>query len=240
MERHFRDSDELCKYVAGISDTVILSFSIGKDSIGAWLQMRKYFKRIVPYYFYLVPGLGFVETALKYYEGYFGTEIAQLPHPSLYRMLNNLVFQAPENCSAVEDAELEEHDYDNIVRTWKRDVGLGRDMFVAHGTRANDSLMRRTSVKKWGSLNPRRRTFMPIYDWNKARLKEFLIENNIKLAVDYEMFGRSFDGIDYRFLAPIRERFPADYKKILEYFPLAELEILRREWRERYYARKEG
>lgn len=239
MERHFGNSDELCKYVAGISDTVILSFSVGKDSIGAWLHMRKYFKKIVPYYFYLIPGLDFVETALKYYEEYFGTQIAQLPHPSLYRMLNNLVFQSPENCSAVEDIELEEHDYDNIVKKWKRDVRLGTDMFVAHGTRACDSLMRRTSLKKWGSLNPRRRTFMPIYDWNKARLKECLVENNIKLPVDYEMFGRSFDGIDYRFLAPIKERFPADYEKILEYFPLAELEILRREWRDRYYARQE-
>ena len=41
------------------------------------------------------------------------------------------------------------------------------------------------------------------------------------LPVDYEMFGRSFDGIDYRFISPIKERFPDDYARILEWFPMA-------------------
>jgi len=236
MERHFPDAGELCKYVAGMNGTVILSFSLGKDSIGAWLQLRRYFKKIIPFYFYLVPDLEFVNQSLKYYENFFEVEIQQLPHPSLYRMLNNLVFQAPENCHIIEEAELEEHDYDNIVKRWKRGLGISSDIFVAHGTRAADSMMRRASVKKWGSLNPRRRTFMPIYDWKKARLKEELTAANIKLPVDYEMFGRSFDGIDYRFLKPIKDRFPADYERILGWFPLAELEIKRREWREKYYA----
>jgi predicted phosphoadenosine phosphosulfate sulfurtransferase len=235
MQRHFENSDELCGYVAGMSDTVILSFSLGKDSIGAWFRLREYFKKIHLFYFYLVPDLDFVNRSIRYYEDFFKTEIALLPSPSLYRMLNNLVFQAPENCHIVEEMELEGFDYDGIVKEWKRDIGVDSGTFVAHGTRANDSIMRRTSLKKWGSLNPNRRTFMPIYDWNKERLKQCLRDNRIKLPVDYEMFGRSFDGIDYRFLKPIKDRFPKDYERILEYFPLAELEIKRREYREKYY-----
>ena len=87
--RH-KTSSEMCEQMAAECDTAILAFSTGKDSIAAWLQMRKYFKRIIPYYCYTVPGLTFVEESLKYYEDFFGTHICRLPHRSLARMLRNL------------------------------------------------------------------------------------------------------------------------------------------------------
>ena len=49
----------------------------------------------------------------------------------------------------------------------------------------------------------------------------------VDLPVDYEWFGRSFDGIDYRFTKPLSEHAPDDFKRLLEWFPLAELEIFR-------------
>ena len=60
-------------------------------------------------------------------------------------------------------------------------------------------------------------------------------EEGIKLPIDYQHFGRSFDGIDYRFLHLIKEHFPTDYQKIIDLFPLAELEILKMKYREEYY-----
>ncbi len=184
---------------------------------------------------YLIPDLSFVEESLRYYEDFFDTKIIRLPHPSLYRLLNNLVFQAPENCHIIEEAELPMITYDQCSKIAAKEAGLSDDIFTAHGTRAADSLMRRTSLKKWGALNPKRKTFMPIFDWNKAMVVECLRQEKIKLPIDYKLFGRSFDGIDYRFLKPIKDNFPEDYEKILEFFPLAELEIKRMEWRERYY-----
>lgn len=44
---------------------------------------------------------------------------------------------------------------------------------------------------------------------------------------DYQWFQRSFDGLDVRFLAKIRKHAPGDYARILEWFPLAELELHR-------------
>ena len=221
--------------MAGVTDPVILAFSCGKDSIGAWLMMRKYFKRIIPYYCYLAPDLSFVEEALRHYEDFFGTEILQLPHPSLYRLLNNLVFQAPENCHIVEEMDLPDINYEDIRRAVVADCGLAADTYVAQGVRTADSVMRRISASKHGVVNIREKKFFPIFDWNKKRLEESFRESGVRLPVDYEMFGRSFDGIDERFLRPIRDRFPGDYKKILEMFPLAELEIKRSDWRRRFY-----
>jgi hypothetical protein len=63
----------------------------------------------------------------------------------------------------------------------------------------------------------------------KDELVVSLQEAGVCLPVDYEMFGRSFDGLDYRFLKPIRHRFPKDYAKIVEMFPLVEIESFRYE-----------
>ena len=65
--RHFETSDELCEYVAEICPDVLVSFSLGKDSLAAWLHMRKYFRSVNPFFMYMIPGLEFVENALKYY-----------------------------------------------------------------------------------------------------------------------------------------------------------------------------
>ena len=50
--------------------------------------------------------------------------------------------------------------------------------------------------------------------------------HRIKLPIDYQWFGRSFDGIDMRFLGPLREHSPKDYQTLLDWFPLADLQFL--------------
>ena len=75
---------------------VLLAFSCGKDSLAAWLAMRDMGIEVIPAYLYYVPGLRFVDEELDYFEQKFQTRIKRYPHPSLYRWLNNAVFQAPE------------------------------------------------------------------------------------------------------------------------------------------------
>lgn len=238
---HFEDSNALCEYIRELNgDTVILSFSTGKDSVGAWLQLRQYFRRIIPLYLYTTPGLSFVENSLKYYEDFFGTRIVRLPHPSFYRMLNALVFQSPENCHIVEDADLPNFDYDQCFDIVREDFGLGLETFAAIGVRARDSLNRWASVKKYGPVNYSRKTFFPIFDYTIDDLRNLIRESGVRLPLDYKLFGRSFDGIDWRFLQPIKDNLPDDYRRILEWFPLAELAIKRMEYRQRYYDRLES
>ena len=56
--------------------------------------------------------------------------------------------------------------------------------------------------------------------------------HGIKLPVDYKLFGRTFDGIDYRFVGPLRKHLPEDFERLRFWFPLIDLEILRREGKE--------
>jgi len=229
LQRFHASSPELCQYVAGVSgDTCFLSFSAGKDSIAAWIQVRRYFKRVIPFYLYLVPGLAFIEEGLRYYEDFFKTEIIRLPHPSLWRMLKHFVFQPPERCAIIEDANLPNWDYRRL-EAYVRSQSDAPDAFVAIGSRTADSPIRLANMKRFGTLTPARRSFFAVYDWKIDDVVRELRAANCKLTVDYRMFGRSFDGIDYRFLGPIKERYPEDYARILDWFPLADLEIFRRE-----------
>ena len=89
-------SDELCRAVAArTGGTCLLAFSRGKDSVGAWLQCRRYFTRIIPFHCYLVPGLAFERASLAYYAEWFGTPILEIPHPSVSRFLVWQVFASP-------------------------------------------------------------------------------------------------------------------------------------------------
>ena len=208
----------------------LLAFSTGKDAIAAWIAIRPHFERVIPFYLYLVPGLEFVEEALDYYERHFGERIIRLPHPSLYRWLNNYTFQSPERCEVIEQAELPAFDYPDIRQAIVDDHGLQQDMYYATGVRSADSPMRRIAIQKYGSITAKQWKYHPVHDWRKADLVEAFRRERVRLPADYQLFGRTFDGLDLRFLLPLKKHRPRDYRRVLEFFPLAELEIMRWEF----------
>lgn len=212
------------------TDTVFLGFSCGKDSLAAWLKLREQFDKIVPFYMYLVPDLEFIEESLTRYEEFFETRIHRLPHPSIYRMWNNLVYQAPQNIRTIEAARFPKPDYDTLADLLAEDLGYDSRPWTATGVRAADSPIRRANIKQHGAVNHNRHTFFPVWDMKIAELRSLVKDSGVKLPVDYRYFGRSFDGIDRRFLEPMREHLPRDYNRVLEMYPLAEVDILRKQF----------
>lgn len=213
-----KPSAQVIAEMARQTDTVLLAFSGGKDAIGTWLAIRPHFKRVVPFYRYLVPGLKFVKESLRYYEEFFGTRIIQVPAPSLYRMLNGLVFQHPRNVPIIEAAGLPDFEYREVNELICEELGLPGDTFVASGVRASDSLQRRRHFKLNGPITYSERTFYPIWDWKKGALLDVLHAAGVKLPVDYQIFGRSMDGLRLTYLAPIRRYFPDDYLLLWQYY----------------------
>jgi hypothetical protein len=232
MERrkHFPNSTELRRYIREVGGgTALLAFSGGKDSIAAWIAMEPHFDRIVPLYMYLIPDLEFVEEGLRYFEDRFGAKVLRYPHPSLYRQLRNLVFQPPERCEAIEKMNLPRYDYLDIWRDARARYGLEK-CFGGLGTRAVDSPIRLMNLRKNGPINWTLRTYWAVYDWKIADVEAAIRRRGLKLPTEYRLFGRSFDGLDYRFLSPIKKHYPRDFEKILSWFPLADLELKRREY----------
>lgn len=223
---------EVIKDVRGSCAETMVAFSCGKDAIAAWLSVRDHFDSVHPYYLYLVPGLEFVEESLTRYERFFGSKIRRLPHPSLHRWLNAGVFQPPERMLVIEQAGLPDHSYRDIRTVMIEDHGLPDHCLVADGVRAADSPLRRVAIMTHGPVSINQGRYHPIWDMRKDDLIALFRKHGVKLPVDYELFGRSFDGIDLRFLLPLKRHRPDDYKRILEWFPLAELEVFR--WENRH------
>ncbi|PJG82687.1 phosphoadenosine phosphosulfate reductase [Caviibacterium pharyngocola] len=218
---------ETIDFVASRQKKTLLAFSCGKDAVAAWLAIRDKFEEVIPYYLYLVPHLEFVDESIDYYERFFGVKITQLPHTSVPRLLNNFVVQPPQNCKVIEDAAFPEFDYLDVQKVMCDKFDLPSNTLVADGVRAADSPMRRIAINKHGSISFNQLKYHPVWDWKKADLIECFRKHKVKLAQDYKIFGRSFDGIDLRFLYLIKQHFPKDYQKILELYPMADLEIFR-------------
>lgn len=225
--------EDVTKEVAAIDPRCLLAFSTGKDCIAAYIAIRDHFEEIVPFYMYQIPGtLEFIEESLAYYERtIFKRHIIRVPHPFLPRAINDMVFQPPERITAIMELELVNHSKDDANDAIKQELGLPPETFTALGVRSADSPQRFMYFKKYGAINHKHRKFYPVFDWKKERMLTEIAASGIKLPIDYRLFGKTFDGVDLRFLYPIKKHFPRDYQKILEWFPMAELEMFRYETR---------
>jgi hypothetical protein len=211
-------------------DQCLCAFSTGKDSIAAYLAIRAKFKRVVPYYMFAIPDLEFVEESLRYYEMHLTEEpIIRMPHPSLYARLNNLVFQSPDRVMLLRAANLGGYDHDYMRELIIEEAGLPAGAMAATGVRANDNTIRRMAVATYGPINRQQHVFWPIWDWRKAEVIDAIKAEGLHLPVDYDLFGRTWDGLSAHYLIPIKKHFPRDYQKILEWFPLADVELFRLE-----------
>lgn len=221
-------SKEVLRTLADLDEPVALGFSCGKDSIATWIALREYGIEVVPVYFWIVPDLKFVDDEIRYFEDVFETKIHRYPNPSFYRLINNYVDQPPERLRVIEAANLPTPDY---KQTWELifdELGLKKDTWKADGVRAADSLNRRSSFVQHGVMKQHSRKVSPIADWLKAEVMGAIDSAGIKLPIDYEIFGRSFDGIDYRFTEPMRRHLPDDFERLCEWFPFLVTDMIRR------------
>jgi hypothetical protein len=207
---------------------VLLAFSRGKDSIAAWVALRDAGITVRPFYLYSIPGLlDFEQVSLAYFEDVFDCPIPLYPHPGLYRQLRNFVFQPPERWPVIAAAKLPNLTHEKVNDGVRADYGLPPDTWVADGVRAADSLVRRGAIATHGAFRPGVKKVSPIWDHTKAETMALIDGAGIRLPIDYDWWGRSFDGLDYRFLGPLAKHAPQDFARVLDWFPLAELELYR-------------
>lgn len=219
--------------------TVLLSFSRGKDAIAAWLAARAAGATVIPYYLTmcytreddgtLTPGMRFEQQSLAYFEQVFDTPILKLPHPSFWRALRTCLDQSPDRLFVLDCAQLVRVGYDTINDIVRRHHGLPADTWTLDGVRAADSPNRRTSMIRFGPMNTKRRTYRAIYDWRKAHVLEAIDEAGIELPIDYRIWGRTFDGLDHRFVGPLAEHLPDDFARLRRWFPLIPATLYRQQ-----------
>ncbi|MCL1923711.1 MAG: hypothetical protein FWG15_07660 [Propionibacteriaceae bacterium] len=220
-------STEIREKLAQEGKPVCLAFSCGKDSVAAWIALRDAGVEVVPAYMYYIPGLAFIDEQIAKYEDHFETKIQQYPHPMLAHALQNAGFQPPQRVPMLAAIDMPAIDYQGMWDLIVEDLGMDEDTWRADGVRAADSIVRRASFTKHGAMKPTTRKVSPIYDWLKAKVLQVIEDDKAPLCNDYEVFGRSFDGYDARFTAPLKQTYPEDYEKLREWFPLLDTDQFR-------------
>jgi hypothetical protein len=229
----YKNSVELMQKMSEKTNgTCLLAFSTGKDALCAWVELRKYFTSITPVYYYMIPKLSFIEKSLKYYEDFFETKIIRLPNPNLHRMLNAGTFQTKNTWEIIGTYEFTGMNVkrEQLCEFVKADFNIDKQAYTAIGNRMFDNLQRYRSISKFGAINDKIKTFFPVYDYKiEDVVRSIKSVEGLKLPIDYSIWGKTFDGLDYRFIKPVKEKFPEDYEKIKNFFPLIDLEIMRYE-----------
>lgn len=220
----------LAKQVRSEVDDLILYFSCGKDSIAMWLWLQQFGFTIHPVYLYLVPDLRSDAENIAYYEQFFGRRIMRFPHPLLYQMLNDLVYQPPERCAQILAFDLRNFGYSELDAAIAWGYLDGRPYYSAMGMRMADNLDRRMAMYQNGVLGQKKRRFYyPIWDWNVEQVSSTIRKSGIRLPRAYQYSGRTIAAIDYFYMRPFRDAYPDDYERVLEWFPLLDAEFFRYE-----------
>ncbi len=225
----------IAEYRRQYGSSTVLAFSRGKDSIVTALTLLRAGLDVHPVHYDMVPGLPFIDESIAYYERHLfgGRKIYRFPHPSAYHFLNSTLYQTPGTAQVIAAANL----VNPVAQTWYRDINgwvcdearIEDEILTANGVRARDSPARWLSFKRHGAIRPSGMTWHPIWEMTKADVLGEFYRSKISLPIDYAWFGRTFDGLDARFLVPLKRNSPRDWQALLEVYPGAEGEIWRYE-----------
>lgn len=207
------------KAMSKITDSVLVGFSGGKDSIVTMDLCFKYFKNVVPFFMYICPGLEFQENMLRWYERQYNTKIIRVPHMDTSEFFRYGTFRTPDfNVSVISITD--------IYNYLRAETGI---WWIAAGERISDSIIRRAMIKNSGSIDMKRGRFYPISEWKKSEVMEYIKFRKLKLGNDSKELHFSFKSLEGRELAFVKQYYPEDYKKLLRLYPLAEAAVMRYE-----------
>ncbi len=214
---------------------VTLGFSTGKDSMATALVLKELGVKFMPFFFFHIPDLEFVERNVSMCEEILGVEIIRMPHPMLYDYLRHQDFQAPKATYYLDSMGYPKMTFEGMVDAHLESIGDPGGHYDAVGMRASESLNRRLVFRKQGFINHKDKKVYPICDWNQKDVLSYLKKKNVPLTDDYRIWNRSFDGLKYQFLFGVKENHPKDWQTIKEYFPLIDLELFRYEKNIQYF-----
>ena len=155
-------------------------------------------------------------------------------HPRVYehRRDQNRVADADRNvrdieCDSAADKRIgnavpRDAGNDRAERAARCDAGAQRDTDRRHARRKREQ----HDGERHGEDEDARRSRM-VERCRRQRLMDEIERSGVSLPPDYTFLPRSFDGFSYLYLIPLKERYPRDYERVLEWFPLARAELLR-------------
>lgn len=231
--------------------TCLFGFSRGKDTIAAFLWLRKFFHNIIPFHIASIPHLSFIDRSLAYYENELGIKIHRLVSGDTRFQAFNLVMQRLEDEEPLKKANpmytlrtakrYDNNDLSDVMRElYKKEHGkpMPDGGWVGFGISAYDSMFRRLRMtKKGGGLKEdagyreSTKTFFPCYDWHPKDVMRTIEAVGLRLPDDYLLSNRTLAHIDHSQLPRLKKLFPQDFERVKAFFPFIEAYMARNEFR---------
>lgn len=208
-------------------NTISIGFSTGKDSLVGYDILIKSGINVIPVYFYIVPQIEFIENNLKMYEDFYKTKIIRLPHPMLTDYINYGLFQPLHRVIDFSQYYTQNIGFHGILKWFfeKKKIIVEYD---ANCMKMSDSINRRLLLRNKSDIDTKEKIIYIGKYLTNDDCWHYIHENKIPITKDYEIFGRSADDLmNYQYLTGIKKFYPNDYQKIIQYFPLVEMELLR-------------
>lgn len=190
------------KTMSKLTDSVIVGFSGGKDSLVTLDLCARYFKNVRAYNLYTVPGLSFQERCLRTYEEKYNIEIIRLPNTDVSERLKKGIFAPP-------DKDIPLIYFQDIYDYLRQETGM---YWIAGGERASDSIERNAMIKKVGSINYKMGRFYPLAWWKQKEVLNYIKVHKLPYFDMREGF------LDDQ-LWEIKEFFPDDWEKLKRLYP---------------------
>ena len=201
----------------GLTDSVIVFYSGGKDSAVVLDLAFRRFKTVHVVFMYQVQGLSFQEATLRWAEKRYGCEIYRIPHFELSKMLRAGIFCKPDlSVRVVSISDVYAHVRGAFGLRW-----------IVAGERCGDSTVRNAIIKASGPIDEKRGRFYPLAFWKKPDVMAYIKARGLKISPESALLGHSFRALDGKDLSIIKQHYPDDYAKILNVFPLVEVNIVR-------------
>lgn len=183
------------------------------------------FQRIELFAMHLVRGLECFEAPINAFAEKRGLKVHHVPHWDLSRLFKHGVLR--HHSPGAEKLRLMK--LKDVEAALSHETGI--DWF-GYGERADDSYARRLYTRKDDGISTAWRRAWPIWDWKTAHVVAYLRSRRIPLPERIgatRAAGGSGITLDALALLQIKRSHPADYRKILEVFPLAEASVYRAE-----------
>lgn len=236
-------TDELCRTIAKKSKGVcFLGFSRGKDSLCAYLQLLKYFKKdnIIPFHCASFPCLRHVKDTLDYFERVLETKILRLVGPELEGCLQRGLYQTVDDLEELEAMDDAEYSMLDRVEYLRYTFNYPK-AWCAFGIMANDSIDRQIYCKKIQGRNPQNMTFYPCWDWPRSEVLKAVRESGVQLSGEYRYTSRTMGGPPSKSCNEIfKKHYPEDWNTVLAMYPLAEAKTLRELYLDRVFERRKA
>ena len=202
------------EYIKQETDSVILFYSGGKDSIVLLDILTKHFK-VNLVFMYLVPELEHIEKYVTWAEKKYNVKAKKYPHWMLSQYFNDNYFTFHHNNDVpnIKLSDIEDKAKIDFNCEW-----------IINGAKKSDSLNRRLMLKTYfmQSINLTSKKAYPLSDWKKGDCLTYIKQKKLPMPISYSKGKSSGADLEVNFLKFCKEKYPKDYQKIINQFPFAE------------------